>query len=101
VAQEAGAALQAGLDPAATEADALVDALVAAFGLSAGRPDDEGCRRELLEQLELRYEPPAERYWQLPAIINGLAPVPDTMAAWGWFVTARPARAPGDTGAED
>jgi hypothetical protein len=53
-------------------------------------------------ELARRTGPPVKtiRYW-LPAIINGWPPVPDTMAARGWFVTALRARTPGDTGAED
>ncbi len=92
VAEKAGAALTAGLDPASPEAEPILDELVGAMAASVSRADDPAYRAELLEGLELANEPRAERYWQLLAIINGWPPVPTTMPAWGWFADAVRAR---------
>jgi DNA-binding transcriptional MerR regulator len=92
VAEKAGAAVTAGLDPAAPEVEPILDELVGAMAASVGRADDPSYRAELLEGLELANEPRAERYWQLLAIINGWPPVPTTMPAWGWFTAALRAR---------
>lgn len=91
VAQRAGAALEAGVDPAAPAADPVLDELVGAFAASTDRTDDEAYRRELLAQMELANDPRPERYWQLMAIINGWPPFPATTPAWAW--TARALRA--------
>ncbi|HLT10155.1 MAG TPA: MerR family transcriptional regulator [Micromonosporaceae bacterium] len=92
VTERASAAREAGIDPASPAADPIVNDLVAAFADSVGRTPDEAYRRELLEQIRLGYEPRAERYWQLIAIINGWPPIPSTMANWSWFIEALSAR---------
>ena len=92
VAEKAGAAAAAGLDPSSREADAIHDDLVAAFAASAGREPDAAYRSELLENVRSGYEPRAERYWQLIAIINGWPPIPSVMPAWAWFADALAAR---------
>jgi DNA-binding transcriptional MerR regulator len=92
VADKAGAAAASGLDPSSPEVDAVVDELVAAFAASAGRVSDAAYRRELLENVRAGYEPRAERYWQLIAIINGWPPIPSVMPAWAWFADALAAR---------
>jgi DNA-binding transcriptional MerR regulator len=86
VAEKAGAALEAGIDPASPPAQPVVDELVAAFAASTGRTDDAAYRAELLEQIELGTEPRAERYWQLLATINGWPPIPSKIPAWIWFI---------------
>jgi DNA-binding transcriptional MerR regulator len=91
VTQRAGAALQAGVDPTAPEADPVLDEVVGAFAASTDRTDGEAYRRELLAQMELANDPRPERYWQLMAIINGWPPFPATTPAWAW--TARALRA--------
>lgn len=90
--ERAGAALSAGVDPAAAEADTLHDQLVSAYAEAAEREPDETYRRELLDLVQLSYEPRAERYWQLIAIINRWPPIPPAMPAWGWFRDALRAR---------
>ena len=94
VAEKAGAALAAGLDPADASADATHDALVAAMAASVGRAPDAAYRGELLETLRIGYEPRAERYWQLLAIINGWPPIATVTPAWAWFADAVAARLP-------
>ncbi len=88
VAEKAGAALAASIDPASPEAAPVVDELVAAFAGSVGRTDDAAYRAELREQIETGSDPRAARYWQLLAIINGWPPIPSTLPAWGWFAEA-------------
>lgn len=92
VSEKAGQALAAGVDPASSEADPIHDELVARFAAVAGREPDAAYRSSLLEMVSLGYDPRAERYWQLIAIINGWPPIPPTMPAWGWFRDAIAAR---------
>jgi DNA-binding transcriptional MerR regulator len=94
VAEKAGAALAAGVDPALPAADAVHDELVARFAEAAGRTPDDPYRQELLDGIRLANEPRAERYWQLIAVINGWPPIPSTSAAWAWFTMALSARIP-------
>jgi DNA-binding transcriptional MerR regulator len=94
VSERAGAAVTAGIDPASDEAQSTHDALVAAFAESVGRVVDEDYRRELLDAVIGGYEPRAERYWQLVAIINGWPPIPSAMPAWAWFRDSLAARLP-------
>jgi DNA-binding transcriptional MerR regulator len=90
--EKAGAAIEAGIDPASEAATPVLAELVGAFAASGGRTDDPGYRRELLDQLELANDPRAERYWQLMATINGWPPIPSTGHLWAWFVQALRAR---------
>ena len=92
VSELAGAALAEGIDPAGPAATAIHDELVAAFAASVHQEPDERYRTELLLTLETGYEPRAERYWQLLAIINGWPPIPSAMPHWEWFTTAVRAR---------
>jgi DNA-binding transcriptional MerR regulator len=92
VAEKAGAAAVAGVDPASAEATPVHDELVAAFAASADRPADAAYRAELLDTVRAGYEPRAERYWQLIAIINGWPPIASVMPAWAWFADALAAR---------
>jgi DNA-binding transcriptional MerR regulator len=92
VAQRAGAALEAGVDPAAPAAEPVLDELVGAFAAATDRTDDEAYRRELLAQMEQANDPRPERYWQLMAIINGWPAFPATVPAWDWTVRGLRAR---------
>jgi DNA-binding transcriptional MerR regulator len=94
VTQRAGAALEAGVDPAAPEADPVLDELVGAFAAATDRTDDAAYRRELLAEMEKANDPRPERYWQLMAIINGWPPFPATTPAWSWTAHALRARLP-------
>jgi DNA-binding transcriptional MerR regulator len=66
----------------------VLDDLVGMCAAAVGRTDTPQYRRELLPALELSYEPKAERYWQLMALINGWPSFPPQMHLWGWFVNA-------------
>jgi len=88
VAERAGGALAAGLDPASAEARVVVDELAAAFG-QAGAD-----RAALADAIEAFTDRRVERYWRLLAVINGWPAVPETVPAWEWLVAglrARPA----------
>lgn len=80
VGEQAGAAREAGIDPASAQAEAVVAELLPAFG----SPD----RAELADRLDAGTDAGAERYWQLLAIINGWPPIPTTVPAWEWFIAA-------------
>jgi DNA-binding transcriptional MerR regulator len=88
VAERAGEAQQAGVDPASAAARPILDELVGAYAAAVGRTDDEAYRRELLAALELADDPRPERYWQLMAIINGWPPFSPATPAFGWFASA-------------
>jgi hypothetical protein len=92
VQERVGAAMAAGVAPGSPEAAAVVAELVGPWAAALGRADDEGYRQELLDQLELAYEPRAERYWQLIAVINGWPPIPSAMPYWAWLVEALKSR---------
>ena len=66
VAEQAGAALAAGVDPAS----------------------DPGFRAALAERLASGTDRMEERYWQLLAIVNGWLSVPTVTPAWRWLTDA-------------
>jgi DNA-binding transcriptional MerR regulator len=82
------AAIDAGVNPAGPDAAPVVDELVAMYTTSVGRTDSPEYRRSLLDAAEVAYEPRAERYWQLMAVVNGWPPIAPAMHLWGWFVAA-------------
>ena len=82
VAERAGAARAAGIDPASPEAAAVVDEILPAFG------DVAADRAALADRFATGTDARAERYWQLLAIINGWPPVPTTVPAWEWLIAA-------------
>jgi DNA-binding transcriptional MerR regulator len=88
VAERAGAALAAGVDPRSDAAAPIVDELVEAFAGVHGREDDAGYRVWLAELLETGTDARAERYWQLLAVINGWPAREPAVPAWEWFATA-------------
>jgi DNA-binding transcriptional MerR regulator len=88
VAEKAGAARAAGLDPASPEAGQVVDAIVPAFAQPGEDAGDPAWRVALADRLATGTDRRAERYWQLLAIINGWPPVPTTVPAWEWFIAA-------------
>jgi hypothetical protein len=83
-----GAAVAAGVRPADAAAGPVVSGLVEAYAAAAGRTDSPQYRQDLAAAARLGYEPRAERYWQLMAVINDWPPVPVRMHLWGWFVEA-------------
>ncbi|GIJ70335.1 MerR family transcriptional regulator [Virgisporangium ochraceum] len=80
--------VEAGVAPTDPAAAPVVDEIVAAYAAAAGRDTDPAYRRELAVAARRGYEPRAERYWQLLAVINGWPPVPARMHLWGWFADA-------------
>jgi hypothetical protein len=88
VAERAGAAMSAGLDPASDQARAVVDGLAGQYASAFARHDDTEFRRWLLARLEVSSDPRAERYWQLLAVINGWPQAPSMAPAYGWFTRA-------------
>ena len=88
VTEKAGAAVDAGIAPTASEAAPYVEELVSAFAAANGRTDDPAYRRELRDQVTSGTDPRAERYWQLLAVINGWPPIPTTVHLWTWFAAA-------------
>ena len=88
VAELAGGALAAGIDPRSQAASPIVDELVAAFAAAHGRADDADYRTWLVQLLETFTDRRAERYWQLLAVINGWPARPATVPPWEWFLEA-------------
>lgn len=86
VAEHAGAALAAGVDPASVEGQAVVADILRAHPPAAGRVDDPAYRRVLADTVAVGTDARAERYWQLLATINGWGPIPTTVPAWEWFL---------------
>lgn len=71
---KAGAALDAGVDPAEPAAALVVDAMLAALAEREGRANDAAFRARVLERLEVVSEARFERYWDLLGVINGWGP---------------------------
>jgi DNA-binding transcriptional MerR regulator len=84
----AGAAHAAGVDPTSAAAQQTVEAIAPAFAGPRDDPHDPAWRHGLAARLEIGIDPRAERYWQLLATVNGWPPVPTTVPAWEWLVTA-------------
>jgi hypothetical protein len=85
VAERAGAALAAGIDPRSPRAAPVVDGVVAAFAAVHERDDDAVSRAWLVDLLDAFTDARAERYWQLLAVINGWPERAATVPAWQWF----------------
>jgi DNA-binding transcriptional MerR regulator len=83
-----GRLVDAGVSPSDPAAAPVVDELVAVYAAAAGRANDDGYRRDLAEAARRGYEPRAERYWQLMAVINGWPATPPRMHLWGFFAEA-------------
>jgi DNA-binding transcriptional MerR regulator len=86
VAERAGAAVDAGIEPAAAAAAPVVDELAAAFADLHGRSDGRELRAWLAEMVDTFADRRAERYWQLLAVMNGWPPQPSSAAAWEWLI---------------
>jgi DNA-binding transcriptional MerR regulator len=95
VTERAGAAVDAGIHPAASAAEPVVDELSAAFADLHGRTDGPKFRAWLAEVLDTFADRRAERYWQLLAVMNGWPPQPTSAAAWEWLIAALRAHAGG------
>jgi DNA-binding transcriptional MerR regulator len=86
VAERAGAALGAGIEPRSAAARPIVDELAGVFAEIRGREDGPAFRAWLGELLETFADRRAERYWQLLAVMNGWPAQPSSAAAWGWLL---------------
>lgn len=93
VADRAGAAAAAGVDPRGSEAAAIVDELVGLFAAAAKRTDDAAYRVELERQLRTFSDRRVERYWQLVGVINGWPEQASLMPAYEWLIAALSSRA--------
>lgn len=77
VAEHAGAALAAGVDPTSPEAAEVVDRIA-----------PEGDRAALADQLERFTDARVDRYWALLGVINGWPAWPSQIPAFEWFIAA-------------
>ncbi|NUP62311.1 MAG: MerR family transcriptional regulator [Nonomuraea sp.] len=88
VRRRAEAALVAGVDPASSDAAAIVAAAAGEYARTLGRPDGPEPRRRLLTRLEAANDPRRERYLRLLAVVNEWPPPEPLSPALDWFVTA-------------
>lgn len=88
VAALAGAALDAGVDPASAAAAPVVAELVGVFAAHDDRTDTPEYREWIRTSIGGGADARAERYWQLLAVINGWPAVPTRVPAWEWFAAA-------------
>jgi DNA-binding transcriptional MerR regulator len=86
VAERAGAALTAGIDPASAAARPVVDDLAGVFAQLHGRQDGLEFRAWLADTIEAFADRRAERYWTLLAIMNGWPQRPSSTPAWEWLL---------------
>jgi hypothetical protein len=73
VAKAAGEARARGVAPNAEEARPVVEAFVRDMAQASGGAGAEVDMKSLREQMRLKADPRAERYWQLVAIMRGQA----------------------------
>jgi DNA-binding transcriptional MerR regulator len=85
VAERAGAAIAAAVDPSSAEAAPIVAEIVAAYAVAMDRENGAQFRVWLIELIDTFADARAERYWQLLGIINGWPPRPATVPAWAWL----------------
>jgi DNA-binding transcriptional MerR regulator len=87
VAERAGSALAAGVDPASDAARPVVDELAAVFAELHGAPDGPAFRATLIDTIETFADRRVERYWQLLAIMNGWPQqAASSASAWEWLL---------------
>src|SRR5262249_57928143 len=68
---QAGAALEAGLDPGGPEAATVLGEMLATLAPLEGSADGPRYRAGLAERLQIVADPRFERYWQLLAGLDG------------------------------
>ncbi len=89
VAERAGAAVAAGIDPASEAAREVVDDLVPRMAQLYGTTDQPAFRAQLADMIETFTDRRVERYWQLLAIMNGWPQRgPSATPAWEWLLAA-------------
>ncbi|WP_231974157.1 MerR family transcriptional regulator [Pseudonocardia sp. HH130630-07] len=82
VAEHAGAALAAGVDPASAEAAAVLERIPGAAGL------DAAARSRAADTVELFADRRVERYWALLGTLNGWPAREPAIPAFEWFAAA-------------
>ncbi|WP_106247002.1 MerR family transcriptional regulator [Allonocardiopsis opalescens] len=99
VAERAGAALDAGIDPASAQGRAIADELAAEAGITGDDPLDR--REALADRIAMGTDARVERFWHLLAIVNGW-PAPEgaggrtpAVPTMEWFIAALRASARG------
>lgn len=85
VMEHGGAALAAGIDPAASEADAVLERI------GVGNLDRTE-RAALAGRVDTFSDRRVERYWTLLGVLNGWPPRPPSVPAFEWFAAALHAR---------
>jgi DNA-binding transcriptional MerR regulator len=85
VAERAGAARAAGIEPTSQPARPIVDDLAGMFAQLHGRADGPQFRAWLADTLGAFTDPRVERYWTLLGIMNGWPQRPASAPAWEWL----------------
>lgn len=86
VAEHAGAALVAGLDPSSPDAAAVLVPILDA--LRGDQPDSLELRAEIAGRFEQGSDRRVERYWQLLGVVNGWPAFPTMTPAFEWTIGA-------------
>lgn len=86
VAEQAGAALSAGVDPRSPEATGALTEIVDA--LRGESPDTPELRASTAERFAMGNDPRVERYWQLLGTVNGWPAFPSMTPAFTWTIEA-------------
>jgi DNA-binding transcriptional MerR regulator len=86
VAERAGAALAAGVDPRSPEAAAVLVPIVDA--LRGESPDTAELRAATADRFAMGNDARVERYWQLLGAVNGWDPFPSMTPAFTWTIEA-------------
>jgi pyruvate/2-oxoglutarate dehydrogenase complex dihydrolipoamide acyltransferase (E2) component len=87
VAERAGAAVAAGIDPASPEAQPIVDELASVLARLHGTHDGPAFRATFADTIAAFGDSRVDRYWRLLAIINGWPQrEPSPLPAWEWLL---------------
>ena len=86
VAERAGAALAAGVDPRSPEAAGVVRPIMDA--LRGESPDTSELRASTAERFAMGNDARVERYWQLLGTVNGWPAFPSMTPAFAWTIEA-------------
>jgi DNA-binding transcriptional MerR regulator len=85
---QAGAALEAGLDPDGPEAAIVLNEMLATLAPLEGSADGPRYRAGLAERLQIVADPRVERYWQLLAVLDGSPGPGSYVPRLAWVITA-------------
>ncbi len=84
MADRAGAALAAGVDPQSSEAAGVLQPIVDA--LRGESPDSPALRAATAERFAMGNDARVERYWQLLGAVNGWDPFASMSPAFTWTI---------------